>query len=239
MGVDAIVLVRVSREMTDKEIKRLSWRCMEALDSSHFYKQALNRVESRLDQEPEPGTTLLEAGVWSRHYGEGYERGDFVFLAMLAEWLEANTGGVVYYGTDHGDDSKPWREIAEPLKRYWFEHGHVPYSFREPEQARFRKLCPDCDEVMSQNGWGGPDVAFLHCVGCDLQMRTRDGGKTWAQEKSKPEPQIDMQAREAGLVIADWATESGHDHLDLYAAFLEMARRREKSGVEANRGGEE
>src|SRR5688572_14430003 len=106
MGVDAIVLVRVLREMTDAEIDHLSWRCMEALDSGNFCGKGLSRSDGRLDQEPGPGTTLLEAGIWSRHYGIGYERGDFVFISALADWLEFNTGGVVYYGTDHGDDTR-------------------------------------------------------------------------------------------------------------------------------------
>jgi hypothetical protein len=208
MGIDARIYVRTTRQFTDAEIKRLSYEAGLAFGSDKFMRsegsknketgevywkpyhniERIDRIEQDgPDVEPAPGETFLEAHVYTRYYGPGYERGDLPFLLALAEWLERKIpgGSVLYGGDSSGVCAEPFGaaerkamldHLASPEGRAYFTNDN-PFMTDTPR----RPTCDLCDVPMSQFSYGpGKKAGTFACHGCGKKLRTEDGGETFA-----------------------------------------------------------
>lgn len=141
----------------------------------------------------EAGEWFLEVNVWSRFYGEGYERGDLLTLCAIAEWCEINVPNCeVWYGGDSsGVCVEPWpgdRRYAL-RKHLYSEKGRDYFNYKSniwgkgprPEPC---SLCVDKGHF-SEFGHG-PDWLAVSCAGCGKNFETKDKGATWqVMEKDK------------------------------------------------------
>lgn len=215
MGIDAEMFVRVRRAVPDAEVKRLRYRMAEAFGASRFWifneagkaapverdedasfdnRHCMERVkvytQDGPDILPEPGETFLRVYPATRYYGDGYERGDLPLLISLAEWLEANTGGEVWYGGDSGGCcAKVFDHDARAqLFAHFCRHGHQPYrsgwdALTAADDTKVTGLlCTFCDFAMTRNGWG-PNYQGWDCYGCGMRMESRDNGATFTKAK--------------------------------------------------------
>lgn len=208
MGIDARMLIRVPRQVTDEEIKLWSWDLAERLQAKNFVINedhgAISRSEHWDRRYPsgqayyqdgddiiaKPGETLLKVHLWTRYYGPGYERGDLFFLIGCAEWIERNIpGAAVWYGGDSsGVCAEPWgkEERQKMLDHFYSPHGRDYYnSFGSSRDAipPFPK-CPKCVESRAPRRYGfGGDYAAYYCPGCGRDEETRDSGQTWTKKK--------------------------------------------------------
>lgn len=140
----------------------------------------------------EPGEQFIRVRLWSRYYGEGYERGDWPTIRAAAEFLEqAIEGAEIWYGGDSsGVCIEPFGATRRAeLNRHFLTHGHDPYrgSFgsifagRQPPQ-----VCDFCGGRPMHNTGGGGDMTFWSCDGCGEQRITHAGGVyTLTEEESR------------------------------------------------------
>lgn len=143
------------------------------------------------DVNAEPGECLLELSLSGRYYGEGYERGDILAYCAIAEWLEINIPGCsVWYGGDSsGVCAQPFhaerrlalrRHLYSERGRDYFNYGGWGGYAKAPPACG---LCPGGKYRGQQYGSGGNFSAFS-CGGCGKNVCSRDGGKTWAEDKN-------------------------------------------------------
>ena len=136
------------------------------------------------------GECLLKANIWTRYYGEGYERGDLLFLCSLAEWIELNIDGAeVWYGGDSsGVLATPFPHDRRcELRRHLFSDSGRAYfglfqnlaggrgEFGTPPACG---LCPGGLYRGNRHGFGSTFASFS-CAGCGKTARTDDSGATW------------------------------------------------------------
>lgn len=138
-----------------------------------------------------PGEYLLELSLWTRYYGEGYERGDILTICAIAEWIEANMQPCeVWYG---GDSSGVCIEpFGDPRRRDLRRHlySQKGRDYFSSWGTAPRKMPPTCglcvpgEERRQQYGSGmNGEYAAVSCAGCGKNFETRDGGTTWAERK--------------------------------------------------------
>lgn len=131
MGIDVVMWAVTEAAVTDEQITKWADRLDDAFGLRDYDDPpALGRADGRdVDGSGADGQTVLE--VWNcwRYYGEGYERGPFPQIYMLAEWLERNIpGAAVWYGGDTSAFPAPWpAEERERFKAFFCEHGHADY----------------------------------------------------------------------------------------------------------------
>lgn len=209
MGVDAQMLVRTWQSFTSKEVRRLSVDLCEAFGHSMFMvwedwkdyetgevvgRHALEIVtEYTQDGDtlyPEQGETFIEVNLYSRFYGEEYERGPIHDHIAIAEWLEIRVPDArIFYGGDSsGICAEPFDANA---RRAIFKHfatvGHKPYAggFGSVFSNGTRQpLCGFCDTAMRNSG-GGRDRSFWYCAGCGKKVVTKIGGETLIVPRGK------------------------------------------------------
>lgn len=199
MGVDAVVLVTSPTAIDDRQLLRMSYEVASAFGPSKFFidregkysgpRHALSfDADDRYDwiDKPEDTATVIKVNVWSRYYGEGYERGDLPFLISLRRWfLSALPGCTVFYGGDTTDIAEPFTDEREAeLWAHFVKHQHLPYiSHRSliSDALDAEQRCEFCDEPMQRFGWGSGYASFA-CSGCGLHRETRDGGRTWDEK---------------------------------------------------------
>lgn len=205
MGIDARLFIRYrGNKPTDDQLKLWSWDLCTAIGAEKFFispdkgRGALELTscyenpdaggtiyqQDGPDIVAEPGEWFIEANLWSRYYGEGYERGDWQTIINTALWLEQNIGGEVWYGGDSsGIEATPFGKkerdamtrhaLSESGKDYFkaFSHGEA-YPTPEP--------CGLCvkGRGMTRFGWGANYVA-VSCAGCGRSFNSHDNGKTW------------------------------------------------------------
>jgi hypothetical protein len=135
-----------------------------------------SRVQQDGPDEVAPeGKVFLRVALWSRYYGVDYERGDFVFLYMLARALEAQfPRGQVWYGGDSsGVLAQPFgHEEREALLAHFLAGGRKAYTDYFDHDKHGPK-CRTCDVRMTRYGWGGNYAAYS-CP-CGERHETRDG----------------------------------------------------------------
>lgn len=175
-----------------KDVRR---RAIERTNT--FYREegeAPPGAEYHQDGDPivaNDGECLLQVSVWSRWYGQGYERGDLLTLCAIAEWIEANiTGSSVWYGGDSsGVLAEPWpdakrRELRQHLysdmgRNYYASSWCRRDEFGLPKAC---SLCPGGIYRGQRFGAGGTFASF-QCAGCGKGVETNDKGKTWTETK--------------------------------------------------------
>lgn len=142
--------------------------------------------------EATKGECLLQVNVYTRYYGEDYERGDILIICAIAEWLEINIPGCeVWYGGDSsGVLARPFPETRRrALRNHLYSAGGREYFNRGWMNTAPRKppacgLCPDGRYCGSQFGSGRNDTyAAFHCAGCGKSIKTEDSGRTWTEHK--------------------------------------------------------
>lgn len=203
MGVDAEMFVKVRPPMTDRQVQRIAFEMAGAFGHEKFWidreqnRRALTVVEDYTQDgptiQPKTGEQFVRVSLWSRYYGEGYERGDAPLIIMVAEWLEhrlraepGNVSAEVWYG---GDSSgiNAYRFDAKArlaLFKHFVGSAHRPYDRGWDEERGLSRHCKFCDEPMNRYGYGANYASFA-CRGCGLEEESRDGFRTW-QTPAKP-----------------------------------------------------
>lgn len=125
----------------------------------------------------EPGEQMIEVNLWTRYYGEGYERGDWLTIRATAEFLEHVLPDCeVWYG---GDSSGICAERFDTAARsrlhaHFLDHGHEPYrSFFGRGQPA--ETCEFCAARPMADVGGGRGSTFWSCNGCGLKRITVGG----------------------------------------------------------------
>lgn len=206
MGLDAVMVVRLSAPITDADLVDASYRLAEAVGGEQFMlstnaaidqdkrQRALNRVT---DSYQVPSGCAMSDGEWldvafcGRYYGPGYERGNLWIYIQTAEWLLRNfTGCAVYYGGDSGGPNDEWTStLRDELIAHWAEHGHRPYhqnrwgqrpSVPDPE-------CPLCEKPATQYGSGGQFASWT-CDACGRHWVWRGGAIAMFDASDKFDP---------------------------------------------------
>jgi hypothetical protein len=185
MGVDAMMYVELKEGMDKLAVRRAAAELSEAFGESRFFIQrdnsrhALNDIaDSEYPEDAEcfnrPGVAQwLRVSLWTRYYGEGYERGDFGLLYMIALWLEARfPGAVILYGGDC-DDEYPLFDKArrDELFAHWVKNGGRPYRGGWGKAP----ACDFCGGYPMTNCGGGNGQEFISCGGCGYKG-IRDNG---------------------------------------------------------------
>lgn len=216
MGIDAEMFVRIRGAVPDAKVRLLRTRMVSAFGADRFWifrddahpdrpapidhqeewppQHAMERVavyeQDGPDIVPEPGETFLRVYPATRYYGVGYERGDLGFLCNLASWLEAATGGVVWYGGDSsGVTAKPFGPAERAaLWDYFCTKGHDPYRAEwgalGDAHDSTPMLCTFCEVPMTRNGWGQTYVGY-DCYGCGERLESRDNGVTFTRKRDR------------------------------------------------------
>lgn len=208
MGIDARIIIQTTTEVTPEKLRDWSFAIAESLGAERFFidrkeRQAISLTRDYDEQgrdghiyyqdgpEVVSDKTLLEVSVWTRYYGEGYERGDILFICAVAEWAEANIPDCeVWYGGDSsGVLLEPFpaarrqelRNLLYSAKgRDYFKHSWADSKSPRPDLSDC-KLC--IEDRLNQYGIGanGSYAAYL-CPGCGERFITRDGGQTWSNK---------------------------------------------------------
>ena len=190
MGIDAEMFVKTKKVHSEDEVLRLAYRICEAFGHKRFLisKDSTfgpHHALSIIDEYEQDGDTLypendeqfIRVHLCTRYYGIGYERGDLPLLISIAEWLEINIPGEVWYGGDSsGVIAEPFnRNVRDELFRHFAACGHSPY------RAGWNSIgdggsqyCEFCHHDMDQNGFGKNYMAFI-CFGCGERRAYRDG----------------------------------------------------------------
>lgn len=197
MGIDAQMFAKVKRPITNDEIEAVRYRMVEAFGHALFWqktdpknqRRALVQIDEYIQDGPflypGPGETFIEVSLATRYYGIDYERGNLPFIIALADYLEiAIPGSEIYYG---GDPSGVCaylfdRAARDELFKHFVKYGHRPYvdSFSSISISRGLKspICVFCNQKMYLHLYGGSREVEFACHGCDIKLRTMNGGKS-------------------------------------------------------------
>lgn len=127
MGIDAVILCTPRKVLTTDEILDASRRLVRAVGADFFWfglegdrhaLQLVERGEYDWGVYESGAKQVLSVNTLSRYYGPGYERGNFLKIHGVCEWLEVNVGPV-YYGGDSYDELSRWTECAEEYIAHW------------------------------------------------------------------------------------------------------------------------
>lgn len=178
MGLDLILAVRTKKLRSKKELQELNYRFMEA--SSLGYGKSPIKIEEVHDSH----NYYYQIETMSRYYGEHYARGHFPKIYAAVRWLRCNfPEGEILYGSDNNyleEMEALTVEDQEKMMEFWCKSGGLTYRNRTPEKENFKRLCPNCDVIMSQYMWSGGNGA-INCLGCKYTEETKDGGLTWIE----------------------------------------------------------
>lgn len=212
MGIDARMFLRYRGDKpTDEQFKLWSWDLCAAIGADKFninrdsgraalefprlYDDDKAHLVGKLYEQDGPeivaedGEWFIEVNLWSRFYGEGYERGDWQTIVAVGQWLEQNIGGEVWYGGDSsGVEATPFgRSEREAMVRLGLSaNGRDHYArFSQGESYPTPTPCKLCVKDRGMNRYGfGQNYVAVHCNGCGKNFTSRDNGKTWqTQEK--------------------------------------------------------
>lgn len=196
MGVDVVMLAKISEELTDKQIKQLSYKISEAIGHNQFWAEpkkgtfALVRTDDEYDYERLPrdisqtGTLLSVQTTW-RYYGPGYTRGPWPTIAATIEWLKRN-GFDVYYGGDGGQPLFLMDAVA--MENIWDCFAKTGYSiYQGGFTSKDRQYeCPYCEGPTYNYMVGDYGKTLTNgCPGCGTRYSTEDGGQHWTEVETK------------------------------------------------------
>jgi hypothetical protein len=204
MGIDAEMFVRTKNKRTPQEVRKLAYKLAAAFGHESFWiwrpgessfneegRHCLEIVEvyeqDGDDIVPEPGEQFIRCYPGTRYFGEGYQRGNIRLLCDIAEWLEGNLGGEVWYGGDSSGvcAEKFDQEARQKHKRLFFESGKTwLLGFSNALGDTPRPTCDFCTVPMTQTtfaGRGNPKANNVFtCLGCGYAV---DGEGRAIEEK--------------------------------------------------------
>ena len=187
MGIDAEMFVRHTGLMTEQEVRRLAREMCARFDAERFmirkedcsYDKAHHALSILVptvweqdgpDIVGEPGEQFIRVHLYTRYYGIGYERGDWILIRSVAEFLELSIPhSQIWYGGDssgvlanHLD-----QQAREVLNRHWLSVGHEPYRSAWGEKG---PPCEFCGGAPFHHAGGGGNKTFFVCDGCDTKL---------------------------------------------------------------------
>jgi hypothetical protein len=132
------------------------------------------------------GGTVLRVHLWTRWYGEGYERGGLDSILLVADTLKGLCPSIesIVYGNDSDDTDQ--HELLDPEVRAsfwqrWLSVGRHPYVADWHYGSGPAPVCPSCKTKMIINGGMS---AF--CESCDHEeCRDRDSPSNPWREKAR------------------------------------------------------
>ena len=129
------------------------------------------------DIEPDADEQFVQVHLSSRYYGEGYARGDWPTIRVIAEWLAIRfPKGEIWYGGDSSGicaEHLTSERIAE-LTAFFLATGRKTYT-RYPGFCEYSTPpCIHCRVPMIDTG-GGNDARFLYCDGCNRTVVSAGG----------------------------------------------------------------
>jgi hypothetical protein len=128
MGVDVVVWLKPNRDLKPGEIETLEENIRVRFSSFvDFYDDAPSISPCDSDW---PG--YLEMSMAERYWGQGYERGNFIGIAALLDYLVRVFPGDVFYGSDMLDmpTTMTWQEEREILWQHFASDGFNGYRDR-------------------------------------------------------------------------------------------------------------
>lgn len=215
MGIDAEILVRVKRPITEAEIKIHGLAICRSLGARQFGisrdsgRGAITLTSDYSDKGlegkvwfqdgptilAEPGETFLQVNLWTRYYGPGYERGDILMICAVAEWVEQNIPGAeVWYGGDSsGVIAKPFpAEARAQIRSHLYTPKGRGYFKREPWGGAEKNLHPNTDDCKLCFGMeplsqfgAGQGYWAGSCAACGQRFETHDDGKSWETKRGE------------------------------------------------------
>jgi len=200
MGVDMQMFVKNPNPLKKDEVLAISYSLCEKFSvdkffvqrpgESSFYKNGRHALEiiKQYEQDgptikPQDGEQFIEVHLWTRFWGDGYERGDILLAINVAEFLETQFPECeVWMGGDSsGINAELFDKVARAkAKKLFFKVGHAPYRENNSVGDFGGRYCGFCQHQMNQYGFGGQgNYAGFICYGCGLKEETRDAGKSW------------------------------------------------------------
>lgn len=134
MPTNAVLVVRLRETPDSGDLNRWRRDLLTDFDPDDFYHDGPLQIVRGPSKGPVPiddGSCWLDVGICLNYYAVGYERGDPVHLARLAEWLEQRIPDCeVWYGHDIADESiKPFGPAERnTLLLYFRQVGNEPYD---------------------------------------------------------------------------------------------------------------
>lgn len=125
----------------------------------------------------EPDEQFISVSLMTRYYGKGYERGDALFIIMIAEYLERTiSGSEIWYGGDSGGVTPFGRLERYKLLDYFFDVGHSPYMGGWGMNGDMVP-CMFCGGALMYNVGGGGKYIYHTCGGCGVQVISDNSGQ--------------------------------------------------------------
>lgn len=205
MGVDAEMFLALPTPLTEREVIRLNYETYAGFGTGLFTmgfpdlgrpkEHAISVYDPPIGQdwqgifqpngcEIPADWQVLEIHLVGRYWGPGYERGPWQDYAALMHFFRIKyPEGKLLYGGDSGFV----QEMTKDLRKEFWQHfatyqGRPYYGDRNIGNDDIATpFCEFCQEPMVRNGWGANYAAF-YCY-CGDHRVTRDGGKTWNNEK--------------------------------------------------------
>ena len=209
MGIDAKMFSRYrGSKPTPDQLKLWSWDLCRAVGAINFFIQpdegrAALHLSPAYDAETgendparagrewhqdgdtlhaEEGEWFVGASLYTRYYGEGYERGNWPVLIHTAEWMEHFIGPVWYGGDSSGVCASPFGEAERRamVKHALSTEGRAYFGGFERNAFKTPPPCALCvkDRGHTRHGWGAGYIRTA-CAGCGRSFVTHDDGKTW------------------------------------------------------------
>jgi len=171
MGIDAEVKIFTKNKLTPDEIREKSFRLGAVLGAENFFSHSNSFF---ITQEKD---NLYNIVVSTRYYGPDYERGNWIFLRTLFEFLpRLFPGCTILYGGDHEDAlEKVDQNFIREMDNHFFRVGHEPYrAYGKPNKV----ICPLCKHPANEFGWAGMTSTISRCSGCGTMFHETQG-KVW------------------------------------------------------------
>ncbi len=171
MGVDAVITVS-NHNLKELEVRKLSSALTSRIGKENFW------MDRAKDQHAlsinEDGDIIVN--TFMRYYGPGYERGDWLIIRGICEFLEHSIPfGQVRYGGDSSDHHPLFSSIKNENNNHWLKYGYEPYRGYTLHKDNPDIECGFCKKVYHDIGGGG-GATFLHCDGCgDKIVLDREG----------------------------------------------------------------
>lgn len=189
MGIDATLFAAFSdAALQNSEIREAQHKLYvlfgPALLGSPPFLRRLDKRQANAWGFTEANQTLLETSCLGRHYGPGYERGDFRLIHDVAEALEVVFQGQtprVWYGADVCQTATPFGAAERAaLRRHWLRGEQPYYDNRERGE-----VCSVCEVPMWKSG---PTYRLTYRCACgEMLVISDEGTKRTSHEERKLE----------------------------------------------------